>query len=184
MSTAAPATNEIKSNPFQKYLFPAESKWACGAMRKAGEFGSCDNRLYAHVCSVALIVSAVALSAINAALYLIQTPFKCLLNIARFNPINLVKDLVIDIVCVIQSIVFVYLGVPLVIAGFIFPWAVFSFFAPEYYDTLESSHERLRIENEKLKIEMKAKEEKLDVQAVVIRDLQGQLDAGQTRRWF
>ena len=181
MTAAASVKNETNTNPFQKFLIPVESKWVCYAMRKAGEYGSSGNFIYAHVLSVAIAVSAVALSALNAFLYLIQTPFKCLLNIVRFSPLDLVKNLLIDVASIVQSVVFVSLGVPFVVAGAIFPHAIFSYFAPEYYDTLESSYERLRIENGELKGKLGVSEERVETQAIVIRDLQNKLDSG---RWL
>jgi len=159
MSSSAPAVSTTSSNFIQRNLIPEDSHYVRYVMQKAAHFGTHDNLLIAHGVSVAFAVLAVALSVFNAISYLLQTPVKILLNIVQFNPIGLVAHPVIDISSCLKSLLFVSLGVTFVVAGFLFPAALFTHFSPEYYEPLEVRLEqKLKVaedENANLKAKVK-----------------------------
>ncbi|NGX60221.1 MAG: hypothetical protein KR126chlam3_01390 [Chlamydiae bacterium] len=144
---------EIKSNAnfFQKNLIPEKSNLVRYCMYKAGVFASHSNIFYAHFASVGCAIAAIAISFFNMLSYFLQPPFKILLNIVQFSPIKSVKNLFFDIANGVQSLVFVSMGMTFVVAGSIFPKAIFTYFAPEYYQTLKERNQH-EIERNKRKI--------------------------------
>ncbi len=136
-----------KSNPnlLQTSLIPEESRNVRYLMIKAKDFSSSENLLVAHLIPAILAAASVALSAINALSYLLQAPFKILLNIVQFRPLGFFLDFAQDLSNLARSLIFVSLGATLVVAGLLFPKPIFTHFAPEYYQSLP---ERLKYERD------------------------------------
>ncbi len=144
MSHVPSDNNAIEVNLFQRYLIPSDSKWVGRCMQKADSFGKTSDFIYSRVLSGALVTVAVAMSFFNAISYVLQIPFKALLNVVRFNPVDLVLDIGRDITNVIRSYAFVMIGIYLIVLGFLYPKQVYSHFAPEY---VENTLEKLRVAN-------------------------------------
>lgn len=134
-------------------------------MQKAGIYGSHSNFFYSHIVSVAFAAGAVAMSFFNTISYFLRAPFNIILNVVQFNPIGAVVGLISDCTNVIRSLVFVSLGVTFIVAGLLFPKAIFSHFAPEYYNDLETRlREEVNLLNNRivwLEKEYRLKEEQL-----------------------
>ena len=167
---------DLGSNIFQRHLIPPDSLNVRYVMQKAGEFGNRDNLFYAHVASVSMAIVAVALSFFNAFSYALRTPFNLVVNILSFSPVKMAEDLVGDLTGMAKSMVFVSLGVTFVVAGVLFPGAIFTHFAPEYSDCIE-----VRLKNElkgqrkemlALKAENKKLKEQIDDQSIIIQQIE------------
>lgn len=141
-------------NLFQRYLIPTESRWVRFTMMKASECAREGNIFTSRVYSVALAIGAVVMSFFNAVSYLFGMPFRFGLHIFHFDPFNAFVDLGEDVTAVLRSLVFVSLGVTFVVAGLLFPEAIFTHFAPEdegnEKERLQQEIERLAEENKEL----------------------------------
>lgn len=126
------ALNNSEGNIFQKYLIPPDSKWTRVVMQKAGDYATKGNFVTSRVVCVSLTICAIAFSFFNMISYFLEAPIKILLNVVRFNPVDLVTDFIGDLVSIIRSWTFVGLGVTFVVAGLLFPQEIFAKFAPEY----------------------------------------------------
>lgn len=166
---------DLGSNVFQRHLIPPDSLNVRFVMQKAGEYGNSTNIFYAHVVSVGFAIVAVALSFFNAFSYALRTPFNILVNVLSFSPIQVVKDLAGDLTGVAKSMVFVSLGVTFVVAGVLFPQAIFTHFAPEYSDTVEvrlrNELEKERKEKQELKTENKHLKDQIEDQSIIIQQV-------------
>lgn len=183
MSAVAQKT-ESEANVFQKYLIPPNSCGVRWAMQKAGEYGTSENFIQAHITSVAFAISAVVMSFFNALSYFLLIPCYILVDVFSFSPIALFTDIFTGIANSIQSWVFVSLGVSFVAAGLLFPDATFSHFAPEYYQTLDVRHKnrvgQLEKENSALREELDKTTESLDIAMSKIQEYEGK----GKRKWF
>ena len=143
----SPAAVSPEFDYIQRYLLPAESKSVRYCMQKASEMSEREDFVSCRLFSIPFVIASIALSFFNAISYLLQIPFMILLNIVCFAPLRLVTDPVIGIINVARSLLFVGMGIPLALAGLIFPKDVFSRFAP---DAIEAGEERLVRDNENL----------------------------------
>ncbi|NGX48122.1 MAG: hypothetical protein K1000chlam3_01512 [Chlamydiae bacterium] len=180
MASLAPVGIESEANIFQKYLIPSESRMVRYCMQKAGIFSSCSNFFYAHFVSVGFAVAAVAMSFFNTFSYFLQSPFKIILKIVQFNPIGAVTGFIGDLTNGVRSLVFVSMGVTFIVVGLLFPKAIFTHFAPEYYDSLEArllqENAMLRKKNNRLEEENKTNIAVIDKESTVIQDLEREND--------
>lgn len=168
----SPAAVSPEFDYIQRYLLPAESKSVRYCMQKASEMSEREDFVTRRLFSVPFVIASIALSFFNAISYLLQIPFIILLNVVRFAPLRLVTDPAIDLINVARSLLFVGMGIPLALAGLIFPKDVFSRFAP---DAIEAGEERLVHENKNLQkriqeLEVKIAQDKklIDAQAALI----------------
>lgn len=143
MSSAGPAEIDSHYTFWQKSLIPAESVLVRSAMRQAAKWGGSDNFFYSHFLSVACAVCAVVFSFFNGLSYILQIPFKLVLNILRFSPLQAVIDPFLDLRSGSLSFLFVSFGITFIVAGTLFPGPIFTFFAPEYFDSKEEKLEHL-----------------------------------------
>ena len=134
LNVAAPA--EI--TPFQRHLVPESSDWVRFCLQNAGKFSTGDNFFTSRVYSVACAVAAVVFAAFNMISYTLRAPLRVLLNIVEFSPLKALIDLVSDVRDAVLSFLIVSLGVTFVVAGLIFPAPIFTNFAPECIETLQS----------------------------------------------
>jgi len=147
MSVAAASPN---MNFIQRNLIPEDSCNVRYLMQQAAYYGSSESVLVAHFVSVSFAVFAVAISAINAASYLLQAPIKILLNVVQLNPLGMISDFFLDIGDLGKSLLFVSLGLTLVVSGFLIPGPIFGYFSPEYYEPLETRlQQQLDLANKK-----------------------------------
>ena len=172
---------ESEANIFQRHLIPEESRLVRYSMQQAGIYGSRTNVFYAHFVSVGFATTAVAMSFFNAISYFLQIPFRIVLKMVQFNPPGAAIALVEDATNVVKSLVFVSLGATFITAGLLSPKAIFTHFAPEYYDTLE---ERLKQENSlnqkkiaRLEEELSKANQSLDRASFKLEEQRKELDA-------
>jgi len=155
----------------QRHLIPAESKSVRYCMQKASEMSKSEDFVSCRLFSIPFVIVSIALSFFNALSYLLQIPFITLLNIVRLAPLRLVTDPPIGMVNVARSLLFVGMGIPLALAGLIFPDDVFSRFAP---DAIEAGEARLVNENQRLQKKIEKLEAKISQDKKLI-DAQGAL---------
>ncbi len=137
MSNIAPQGSNSHATFYQRYLIPKESKNIRYALQKAKECGGSDNLLCAHVLSVSCTIGAVAMSFFNMLSYLLRSPFRLLGNVVQFSPLRSLTDFAADLRDTCRSALFVPVGISLAVAGFCFPGAIFTCFAPEFDENIE-----------------------------------------------
>lgn len=168
----SPAAVSHEFDFIQRHLIPAESKSVRYCMQKASEMSKREDFATCRLFSIPFVIASIALSFFNSISYLLQIPFITLLNIVRFAPLRLVTDPAIGIVNVARSLLFVGMGIPLILAGLIFPEDVFSRFAPDAIEAGEARlvHENQRLQKkiEELEVKIAQNQKLIEAQAVLI----------------
>ena len=141
---------------FQKYLIPVpeESYYICVVMTKAAQCAKSDHFLKAHGASALLATIAVAMSVFNTFSYLLQIPFKVVLNVLALTPHYIIPTLLNDSKNVVLSFVFVCLCSTFIVAALLTP-KIFTNFAPYVPKTREQILEERLKKTEEEKKELK-----------------------------
>lgn len=173
-------TISSEANIFQKYLIPSQSHYVRFSMQKAGVFANRSNFFFSHFLSVGCAIAAIALSFFNTFIYLLQAPFRVLLHVVQLSPFRAIFGFLEDLTNVARSLVFVSMGTTFIVAGLFFPKAVFSHFAPEYYDSLEErlDHEnaRLRKKIERLEADLSEVTKVAEKATLLVQERENELD--------
>lgn len=163
MTTPAAVSHEF--DLIQRHLLPQDSVAVRYCMDQASEMTKRGDFFTKRLFPLPFVVAAVALSFFNAISYLLQIPFITLLNVARLAPLRFLTDPFVCIINTARSALFVGLGFPLLIAGVVFPEAVFTRFAP---DAIVAGEGRLAHENKVLREQIANLEEKMHRQKLLM----------------
>jgi hypothetical protein len=175
MATSAAVSNEF--DLIQRHLLPQDSVAVRYCMDRASEMTKRRNFFTKHFFPLPFLVAAVAFSFFNAISYFLQIPFITLLNIVRLEPLCFLTHPLACIINALRSALFVGLGLPLLIAGVVFPEAVFIRFAPDVIVTKEGrlvyENKMLREQIFNLKEEIHRQKLLMDAQAIIIQNNTG-----------